>query len=203
MLHFIEIRYFGWNVTTFTFLAVLFFGLYGAWGLYHQVKKLHVIGTKSVSVITNLCYAAMFITLLPYGIVMEQLAPCTQFLLRFPFVLFILLKLYKGNGGFTKKEWSVAGMLVLVLLYMFINVRLVSMVLLWVGAVAAVDQPVQIWRNKTPGGVSVQAYWSFWWACVFWFAYGAVMKDIYIMSWSIAYVIVYSATIVLFYKHRN
>lgn len=203
MPHFIEVEHFGWNVITATFLATTFFGVYGAIGLVHQIKRINLEGAGSVSVTWTMTFAFMFVPYLAYGLETEKLAVTLQFFLRVPFYIVLMRLLYEKLGGFSRLEWAQCGFLTLSLGGMYINLPALFLGLSWLGALSTIAQPLQIWNKKSSRSVSVKLLWALATSGAFWLAYALATNDLYIALMMGAYLIIHSTTIVLYYLYKE
>ena len=116
----VELRNFGWNAVTISFVATLLFSLWAAWGLYDQVKK--IWGSRSGEAVSNIwfiCATALFGATIIYGVSTRSIAVTFSGLARGPLHVPILIGLAKFKD-FTKREWSLLGFLTIVLVTMAI-----------------------------------------------------------------------------------
>ena len=186
------------------FIGTVVFGLIGAWRLYSQFQKISRDGAAGVSVEWTICFLAMFITLLPYGLEKGSLAYSLQFFMRVPFYLLILPSLYRSAGGFSRREWRVVVTMTAALLGMLVDVAVVSITLLWVGVFIAAHQPWKIFWAKKTEGVDVGVLVVYFCSTGFWAIYGWVQipKDWGVISWAVAYSVVYFLGIVVYVYRR-
>jgi uncharacterized protein with PQ loop repeat len=203
MSRFIEINGWGLNLQSFTFVMIVVFGLYGAWGLVQQIRKVRKNGSESVSVMWNLACAFMFASYMSYGLFEGTLATVVQSLLRAPFYAVLLILICKDRKGFTWIEWVALCGLVGNLALSIVDHEAVFLYLSWLGAVIAIDQPWQIYKNRKRGSVSIELLWAYMLSIIFWLSYGLLIPDYEIVKWASAYFIVYAAGLVFYYMFPN
>jgi len=201
--HFVEFQNFGLNAITASFCMTTFFALWGFWGLTKQIKKVKAEGAETLSVMWTLTFFAMFATCLPYGIVNGKFALVVTFLCRIPLYVILVPAIYKAREGFSRNEWLWAGVVTIIFSGALVSVNITFLILAWVGAVMAADQPRKILKNKNTIGVSIELVIAYLASTSFWFLYGLSTSDTYIMVWGGTYALVYGTTTVLYYHYRG
>ena len=204
MFRFIELDHLseidGWSTETLlvllqpiviSFLGTLVFGALGALALRKQIQRIGSEGAESVSVEWNLVFLAMWSSLVRYGFERDSLALVIQCTLRAPFYVVIVRQLYRYHGDFSRRQWGLAGLMVLATALSFIRPTLIATILLWVSIFFAAHQPWEIWRTRSTKGVELRVLLVYLMSALFWMFYGFGLKDYYIVSWAIGYAIVY------------
>lgn len=201
----VELQNFGWNPPTFVFLTIIFFALYGAWGLKNQAKEIwdHTSG-KSVSVAWHASFMFMFASFLVYGVEQDKLGLIFTGFIRTVFYIPILAGLWKFKE-FRRAEKFFMVSLVVLLTYMILSDHRATMFLVfsYLGVAATAFQPLEIWQEKNSGVVSIKLLFIYEVSGFFWIAYGFVFYDLPVLIMSISLVAIYTITILLWLKYRQ
>lgn len=195
----VELRNFGFNAITISFIVTTLTGILGAYGLGIQAKKIWTSKSgESVSVSTFGFSIALYSTFWFYGLEINSLGLILQMFCRVPFLLVIMLGLllYKG---FSKTEWLLMIAVVLTIASMFYTTAISKyfLVLNLMTVVFASMQPIEIWRNKSRGKVTL--FWILVYALsvFFWTIYGIVLEEWEIWAPCSILTIVFTSTVVL------
>lgn len=203
-----EIQEFGLNQATLSSLGVMIFGIIGAYGQWKQARL--IWGSRSaysVSTRWTLTFLFMFLAYLVQGLHTESAIMSIQGGLRAVFYLPIV-------GGILAFEFSkisrrdftffavlVAGIVAMIFTHEWKN--LIFQLFGYLGVVMALDQPYQIWKNKSRGKVSMTMLITFTSAVVFWTWYAWIFGDMRLFWLSLSFVLVYLFTIVVWRRYRR
>ncbi len=200
-----ELEYLGWNMLTLSFLATLFFSLLGGWGLFHQNQKIWKNQSgEAVPSIWYICSLGLFCSSVSYGITIQSIALVFSGVLRGFLHIPILIGLWKFKG-FSVFEKRLSFFLFLVVLVM--------LALPWKGVffvgccfatiIPTATQPLEIWRKKSIGVVSLPVIATAFASSFFWVIYGHYVDDLPIFIVSIAFTVILFLTIVLWFWYRK
>ena len=180
-----EIQEFGLNQATLSSLGVMIFGIIGAYGQWRQAFLAYLVqGLHTESAIMSIQGGLRAVFYLPIvgGIVAFEYSKIS----RRDFTFFAVL---------------VAGIVVMVFTHEWKS--LIFQLFGYLGVVMALDQPFQIWKNKSRGKVSITMLITFTSAVVFWTWYAWVFDDMRLFWLSLSFVLVYLFTIVIWRKYRQ
>lgn len=198
----IEIQNFGWNISTFIFLVIIFFALFGVWGLINQTKKIwNNKSGKATSVTWYAVFMFMFASFLVYGIEQNKLGLIFMGVVRVLFYIPVLVGLWKFKK-FKHIETFVIICLFAMLSYMIFsdNKAIMFLVFSYLGVGATALQPLEIWQERSAGVVSIKLLLIYSVSGLFWIAYGFILFDLPVLLMSVSLVIIYIITIALYFK---
>ncbi len=202
---FLELQNIGWNLLSLSLVATISFSMTGAWGIAKQAKN--ILATRSgasVNTKWNIVFAIMYATWFVYGAETHSMAIMVQSIMRVPFIAIVLVRLWQFKG-YTRSEISMvvlftsAFLVVSTTVYIDTAFTIVS----YLGAAAASLQPLEIWKKRSVGVVSIEMMWIYLASVMFWLFYGLVAHDMRVFGMSIPYITIYSTTIGLYYHFRN
>lgn len=201
----IEFDQFGWNVLTLSFLATIFFSLWGLVGLWDQVRKIFKKRSgEAVSGMWFICAAALFGAELVYGFSINSAALIILALCRFPLHIPILigLAIYKG---FTRFEWFVLiAMSVVLVVMLFVPFKGSIFLVISMGVlIPTAAQPYEVWRLKSVGTLSIHLIVVYLTSSVFWAIYSFTAGDVFLVAFFLLSIIIFSCTVGLWFKYRE
>ena len=201
----VEFQDFGWNVTTVSFLATLFFTILSVWGLKDQSKK--ICETRSGESVSNLWYiglAGLFTASLIYGWSIQSLAVMCSGGFRLPHIIVILLALIQFKG-FSYFDWTLFYCLFIGIIIMAITpYKEIMFSVISIGVVLpTAHQAWEIWRNRTSGSVSIKIIMIMILSSMFWVLYGWAINDMPVFIVSLLGMIIFIATAVLWFHFRK
>lgn len=201
-----EIQLFGFNQAILSSLGVMIFGIIGAYGQWKQARLIWSSrSAESVSIRWTLTFLFMFLAYLVQGIHNESGTMSFQGGLRAAFYLPIVV-------GIIVFEWnrvSHKDIVFFAILTIGISVMILSQqwkglifqFFGYLGVFMTIDQPYQIWKNKSRGRVSLIMLITFTSAVVFWTWYAWVFKDMRLFWISLSFILVYLFTIVFWLRY--
>ncbi len=196
---------FAWSAETVSFYGTIFLTLVMTWGLWQQNKaiwqnrsgKSIPVAMFSFSMFTN-------ITVIVYGLSLKNLALLVNGFCFTIVRVFILVGLWKFKG-FTKMEkFLTVGLLCVVAAdivlphkdWFFLGFSLVGMA-------AALMQPIEIYKNKSAGVVSVRLLAVALLNTIFWLIYAFAIDNWVLEIINPYYLIVGIATLAFWWKYRK
>lgn len=198
-----EFAVFGWNAPTVSFLGIIFFTVLGAWGLYDQTRKIFDgRSRKTVSAKFFVGFVFMYISYVIYGVSEQAVAIVFHALVRLPFTVHALLGLRKFRG--LNKSDAVFGVILgAIMAYFTARGELPEMFIAFngIGTFSAGTQLMELFREKDRGVVSIRLISIFNASAIFWVFYGHTFGDMPILVTSIAYVLINSTTMALWFHY--
>jgi uncharacterized protein with PQ loop repeat len=201
-----EIQALGLNQATLSSLGVMIFGIIGAYGQWKQARLIWSSrSAQSVSIRWTLTFLFMFLAYLVQGIHTDRVIMSFQGGLRaafyFPIICGIVMFAF---DRVSRKDLVFLLTLTIGIVIMIISNEwkgLIFQLFGYLGVLMALDQPYQIWKNKSRGRVSMTMLITFTSAVVFWTWYAWIFKDMRLFWLSLSFIIVYLFTIVLWRKY--
>lgn len=200
----VELKHFGWNALTLSFLATTFFALLGGWSLVKQLRAVHRERSgQSLSVVWLAFFAASMAAGLPYGLEKQSLAMILHFALRMPQMVCLLIVL-RRHRPFTGPENLLFLGLALGLAWMSVSDNRAPFFAFFTGAgvVGLMAQPREIWRQKSVGVVTIDILLVGLVAALFWLVYALAISDPTLFAITSLYVLVYIITLWLYFRYR-
>lgn len=198
-----EFAVFGWNAPTISFLGIIFFTVLGTWGLYDQTRKIFDGRSgKTVSAKFFVGFVFMYIAYIIYGVSELTIAVFFHALVRLPLTVYILLGLRKFRR-ITKSDAVFGVALSAVMAYFIALGELPWMFITFncIGTCSAGTQLLELYREKDRGVVSIRLISIFNASAIFWVFYGHTFGDMPILVTSIAYVLINSTTMALWFRY--
>lgn len=200
-----EIENFGWNLITIGGCGIVFFSFLAAWGLLDQSRK--IWRNKSGRSVSNLVFmAGVFIILstLVYGIHRGRGTLILFGCIRLPFHVPILLGLLKFKG-FSIREIVITLVFAIPVAAMIIfpSSILFCYAAMSIGGIfSLVSQPLELYREKNPGVVSIQLIIIYLISATFWVIYGIADHDPVVAIPSVGYVAMNLTSVSLWLYYR-
>jgi uncharacterized protein with PQ loop repeat len=200
-----NIPYFAWNAETIGFWGTIALTIVRLWGLWRQNKAIWVNRSgKSISVplFSYSLFAFAIVTI--YGLSIKNFAFVFNGVLHTIIYAPILIGLWKFKG-FTKLEK--------ILIISFLGTTLLAAILphkdvFFFGSsvgnvVVSFLLPMEIYRNKNRGVVSIQFLWVSLINSSFWTLYGFAIKDWVLEITCPIFLAIAIVTILLWFKYKN
>jgi len=181
-------------------------GIVGAYGQWTQARLIWGSrSARSVSTRFTLTFLCMFLAYLVQGLHTESAMMSIQGALRavfyIPIVAGILAFEKISRKDFTFFVVLVAGIVAMVCTSEWKS--LIFQLFGYLGVVMTLDQPYQIWKNKSRGKVSMSMLITFTSAAAFWTWYAWIFRDMRLFWLSLSFVLVHLFTIVIWRKYRQ
>jgi uncharacterized protein with PQ loop repeat len=201
----IELEHFGWNVLTISFIIVLPFSFVAAWGLWDQIKKIWK-KPRTGEAVSNIFFIsgfALFSAGLIYGLEILSIAVIVNAALRAPLHIPILIGLARFKG-FAMLEWAILGLIIIALVVMsFVPWKGVFFLVIAVASTLPIAaQPLEIWKKKTSGVVSITFLVTHVASTTAWGIYALAIGDVFIFTFTAIAWLLFVITIVLWCKFR-
>ncbi len=199
---------FGLNQATLSSFCVMIFGIIGAYGQWKQARLIWSSrSARSVSILWILTFLFMFLAYFLQGLNTGSATLLIQGMLRAAFCLPILVGIIAFEySKISRKDVLffvilVTGMVIMVLVPDWRN--LFFQLFGYLGVIMSIDQPYQIWKNKSRGKVSMTMLITFISAVSFWTWYAWIFEDMGLFWLSLSFVLVYLVTIVIWWIYSK
>lgn len=174
----VEIKNFGWNITTVSAFAIIFFSTLQGYGFLEQNQRIWKAKSgKSVSITWLIFSAFTFVVIFIYGLSIKSgVLMYTGFLALFHVPILIGLKKFEGFSLINKIIFIGCVSAVALMILMPFKDK-IFFAFQFAGIATAATQPWKIKKAKDPGVVEIKLILFLFTANIFWFAYGFAIKD--------------------------
>ena len=200
------------NVGAVSGWGVIFFGVLGAIGQWHQWKMIRSSKSiQSVSVLWSATFIVMFAAYVVEGMAIQSFVMQIQGGIRVIMYLLIFTGIIQYNNNTCAYRDAVI-MNILVCLIMIMSLQQafglsdqvrdgIFQLLGLCGVVTTCHQPYMIWSNKSRGSVSLKMIVIYLASTIFWIVYALAIHNNPLFLISIAFCVIYSVTIALWFKY--
>jgi len=202
-----EIKNFGFNILTLSFLGTIIFSCLQGWSLFKQGKKIWDLEDgRSVSVIQFGYWAVYFFAVIPYGFSIGSIALIFNGLVGIPCV-YILLGLWKFKDS-KWYEWPTATSFLAILAIMIIadevsEKEMIFSVSLFGIFIFGLFQIYEIWKEKNAGSVDIGVQKVFILTSMFWFVYSALVGNVPLVIFNPISIMMNVVVIFLYKKYKG
>ncbi len=203
-----EIKNFGFNILTLSFLGTIFFSCLQGWSLFKQGKKIWDFEDgRSVSIVQFGYWAAYFFAVIPYGFSMGSIALIFNGLVGIPCV-YILLGLWKFKDSERWYEWPAAISFLAIIVIMIVadevtEKEMIFSVSLFGVFIFGLFQIYEIWKEKDTGSVDIGVQKIFIATSVFWLIYSARVGNIPLLVFNPISIVMNIVIIFLYKKYKG
>lgn len=203
MEYFIEFRSWGLNPVTISFLGTLIMGYVFGYGLYKQAKAIKDAGSGlSVSIPTNIYFTFHFFAFAVYGLRWHSLAMILNGLLGVLWLwVYFTASKYPDSTG--RKPWHLALALLPITMFFTDYAQLLMSAMYVSATVFLFDSPIEIYRKKDAGSVSLSYLVCFVISAVFWATFSSAIGDWPLFTANITGIAIMSVTIYLWLKYKK
>lgn len=200
-----EIENFGWNILTVSAVAVIFFTIWQAWGLWKQYRTIVELRSgQSVAVIKFASTTAFFLLSGLYGYYIGSvLLPFTSIVLvSMNIPVLYALKKYKGYTR-NEKRWLIfiASTVPLMVIVPFKGIF--YMAFAFARMVPFASQPLEMFREKKVGAVDIRLFWAYFAGALFWVTFYFAFGDPVLKLLSTLNTFILAITVFLYYRYRE
>lgn len=203
-----DLAMFGLNQATISSVGVMVCGIIGAYGQWRQARLIwRAKSAQSVSIYWTFSFLFMFLAYLVEGLNSEKGVMAIQGGLRAVFYLPIII----GIAVFAAERISRRSKIFCAILALGIAAMiflpewsgLLFLCYGYLGVFVALDQPLQIWKNRSRGKVSITMLATYTAAVSFWTWYAWVFNDLRLFWVSAVFAAEYIVTMVLWFKYKH
>lgn len=201
----LEIQKWGWNAVTISFVGTIFFTFLESWGLWQQNKAIWKSQSgEAVSVIWFSYAAALFSIIFVYSLSISSIALFINGLFILGTHIPILIGLWKFKG-FRTIEKILAGLFLLSIIAMTVlpDKDWFFLLFSFVGIGFTAMQPIEILFKKSSGVVEIKLLAVIFTSTSFWVIYAFAVNDWVLKIICPSYLIIFGATILLWFKYRK
>jgi len=201
----LELENLGFNALTISFFATIFFSLLAAWGLIDQDRKIWSKKSgQSLSSIWFICASFFFLSNIIYGIETRSIALTFGGFTRGSIHIPILFGIKKFKG-FSRADWLIIVLLSTLSFFMAISGQKGTFFLVFSLGVMTLTalQPLEIWRQKASGVVSIKMLIIYTVSSIFWIVYSVACGDTYILIMTLGFLTLFLVTILLWFRYKE
>lgn len=186
--YWVEYQRWGWNALTLSFLATIFLSFFDGYGLWDQRRQIkQKKSVKSLGTIWFLNQMFVFAQFLVYGIYIKSFALAfhgLEFFLHLPIFLLVWKYHWKEKGTTRwEKFWLGTFVLTTVGIVLLPAWRDTLFSLMYISRLPAfLNKPWAIWKEKSPGVVSVKMVFIFFIGSLFWVVYAFKFETSFILK---------------------
>lgn len=203
MEYFIEFRNWGLNPVTISFIGTLIMGYVFGYGLYKQAKAIKDADSGlSVPIPTNIYFAFHFFAFAVYGVRSHSLAMILNGLLGVLWLrVYFTASKYPDSTG--RKPWHFALVLLPIAMFFTDHSQILMSAMYLSATIFLLDSPIEIFRKKDAGSVSLSYLVCFIVSAVFWSTFSSAIGDCPLFTANVTGIVIMSVTIYLWLKYKK